>query len=131
MRVFLIIGLAALSIGCNNRKNQADFGKNAISEAATPEDLGKELFEGRGNCYACHKPDQKIIAPSIIEIASIYKKNNGDMVSFLKGNAEPIVDPSQYEVMKTNFSITKTMSQEELEALTAYMYSFLEKPQAQ
>jgi cytochrome c len=36
------------------------------------------------------------------DIAKIYKDKNADMVSFLKGEGEPIVDPSQYEVMKTN-----------------------------
>jgi formylmethanofuran dehydrogenase subunit A len=38
---------------------------------------------------------------------------------------EPIVDPSQYEVMKTNFVVTKAMSDEELEAIEAYVYSNL------
>ena len=47
------------------------------------------------------------------------------MVTFLKGEGEPIVDPSQYEVMKTNFAVTKTMSDEELQALEAYVYSHL------
>jgi cytochrome c len=47
------------------------------------------------------------------------------MVDFLKEKAEPIVDPAQYEVMKTNFSITKTMTDEELKALEEYFYSFL------
>jgi hypothetical protein len=40
-----------------------------------------------------------------------------------KRRGEPIVDPSQYEVMKTNFAITKAMSDEELKALEAYVYS--------
>ena len=39
------------------------------------------------------------------------------MVYFLKQEAEPIVDPSQYEEMKTNFAITEEMSDEELIAL--------------
>ena len=86
---------------------------------------GKELFEGVGNCVACHKPDAKIIGPSIIEITTIYKQQNGDMVNFLKGNAEPIVDPSQYEIMKTNFAITKKMSDAELQAIADYMYSHI------
>lgn len=87
---------------------------------------GKELFEGVGNCTACHKPDAKIIGPSITEIARIYKEQNGDMVNFLKGNGNPIVDPSQYEIMKTNFAITKNMSDAELQAIADYMYSHLE-----
>jgi cytochrome c len=95
------------------------------AKAKTPEELGKELFEGTGNCFACHQPDQKVIGPSIKEIAKIYKDKKGDMVTFLKGNAEPIVDPSQFAVMKTNFAITQAMSDEELKAIEAYIYSQL------
>ena len=89
--------------------------------------MGKEIFDGKGNCFSCHKPDQKVIGPSIKEIAKIYKEKNGDMVTFLKGKGEPIVDPSQYEVMKTNFYITKHFTDEELKALEDYMYSHLDK----
>ena len=95
------------------------------AKAQTPEELGKQLFEGAGNCFACHQPDQKVVGPSIKEIAKIYKDKNGDMVTFLKGNGQPIVDPSQFEVMKTNFAITKAMSDEELKAIEAYIYSHL------
>lgn len=87
--------------------------------------MGQSIFDGKGNCFACHKPDQKIIGPSITEIAKIYKEQKGDMVAFLQEKAEPIVDPSQYETMKTNFAITKNLSEEELKALEAYFYSFL------
>lgn len=89
----------------------------------TAEELGKELFEDKGNCAACHQPDQKVIGPSIREIAKTYKAKNASIVTFLKGNAEPIVDPSQFEVMKTNFAITKAMTDEELQAIEAYMYA--------
>ena len=95
-----------------------------ITEAQSPVDHGKELFDGTGNCFACHKEDQKIIAPSLVEIATIYKKQNGNMLEFLKGNGEPIVDPSQYETMKTNFGITRNMTDEDLKALEAYVMSF-------
>ena len=87
--------------------------------------LGEELFNGVGMCKSCHLPDKKVIGPSIVEIARIYKDKEANMVEFLKENADPIVDPSQYEVMKTNFAITKTMSDDELKAIEAYMYSFL------
>ena len=87
------------------------------------EELGKELFEGKGNCAACHQMNEKTIGPSIGTIAKIYKTNNGNLIDFLKYDAKPIVDPSQYEVMKTNFSITKAMSEEDLNAIEAYFYS--------
>ena len=85
---------------------------------------GKEIFEGEGNCIACHQPDQKIIGPSLQVIAKIYKAKKGSIVLFLQEKSDPIVDPSQYEIMKTNFAITKTMSDEELKALEDYIYSF-------
>lgn len=95
------------------------------AKAKTPEELGKQIFESNGNCFACHQPDQKVVGPSIKEIAKIYKDKNGNIVTFLKGNAEPIVDPSQFEVMKTNFAITQSMSDEELKAIESYIYSHL------
>ena len=99
--------------------------KNDVSiEKAAAKISGQELFEQKGNCVACHKPDQKIIGPSLQEIAKIYKEKNASIVSFLKEESKPIVDPSQYEVMKTNFAITKLMSDEELKALEEYIYSF-------
>jgi len=93
--------------------------------AQTPEELGAEIFQGKGNCVACHQMDKKVIGPSIQDIAKIYKDKGADMVTFLKGEGKPIVDPSQYEVMKANFVITKAMSNEELKALEAYVYSSL------
>ncbi|WP_026709667.1 c-type cytochrome [Flavobacterium filum] len=126
---FLFIGLFLFS--CQDKK-QEPFGKEA---SATPEvtensveakiKLGEELFNGVGLCYTCHKPDQKVIGPSIKEIATIYKEQNADIVDFLRENAKPIVDPSQYEVMKTNFAITKSMKDHELEAIELYMKSFV------
>jgi cytochrome c len=95
------------------------------AEAKTPEALGKQIFEGQGNCIACHQADQKVIGPSIQEIAKIYKDKKGDITTFLKGNAEPIVDPSQFEVMKTNFPVTQAMSEDELKAIESYIYSHL------
>ncbi|MFD1601976.1 c-type cytochrome [Flavobacterium artemisiae] len=109
----------------NTQNASESYSEGESAKAKTPEDLGKEIFEGRGNCTACHQPDQKVIGPSIKEIAKTYKDKKGDMVTFLKGNAEPIVDPSQFSVMQTNFEITKAMSDEELKAIETYIYSHL------
>ncbi len=101
------------------------YSEGESAKAKTPEALGKEIFEGRGNCTSCHQPDQKVIGPSIKEIAKIYKDKKGDIPTFLKGNADPIVDPSQFSVMQTNFGVTKAMSDEELKAIETYIYSHL------
>ena len=102
------------------------YSEGESAKATTPEALGKEIFEGRGNCTSCHQPDQKVIGPSIKEIAKIYKDKKGDISTFLKGNADPIVDPSQFSVMQTNFGVTKAMSDEELKAIETYIYSHLQ-----
>ena len=107
-------------ISCQNKEE-----KKATSVDKTATKIsGKELFEGEGNCIACHKTDQKIIGPSLQDIGKIYKAQKGSIVAFLKEESDPIVDPSQYDIMKTNFAITKSMSDEQLKALEDYIYSF-------
>ena len=129
----ILVSLSLFSCGKEEKKESLypSSDTEAVAEGAisnlTPEQkLGQEIFDGKGNCFTCHKAEQKAIGPSIVDIAKIYKKKKGDMVKFLKEEADPIVDPSQYPVMKTNFYITKTFSNEELKALEAYMYSHLE-----
>ena len=123
--LFAILLTAAMTIvSCKKDSSEQSFGKSeTVTEVQKPEDLGKELFIGKGACIACHQVDQKVIGPSLQDIAKIYKEKNGDMVAFLKGEGEPIVDPTQYEIMKTNFAITKAMSDTELKALEDYVYS--------
>ena len=127
---FLLFSL--IFISCGDKKSEP-FGKatdeTLVDQTEVAVDptlaLGEDLFNGVGLRKTCHLPDKKVIGPSIVEIATIYKEKGGNMVEFLKENAEPIVDPTQYEVMKTNFAVTKTLSDEELKALETYMYSFL------
>ncbi|MCD0469356.1 c-type cytochrome [Flavobacterium sp. JAS] len=127
---------AILALASCKKENEEPFGKTTESntesysegesaKAKTPEAFGKDIFEGKGNCVSCHQVDQKVIGPSIQEIGKIYKDKNGDIVTFLKGNADPIVDPSQFAVMKTNIPVTQAMSDEELKAIEAYIYSNL------
>jgi cytochrome c len=125
--IFLVSVLVLISC---KKESEESFGiaetpTETITQVQKPEELGKELFYGQGACVACHKTDVKLVGPSLQDIAKIYKDKNGDMVTFLKGEGEPIVDPTQYELMKANFAITKTFSDEELKALEAYVYSTL------
>ncbi|SHG55208.1 cytochrome c [Flavobacterium micromati] len=123
--LFLFAILAFVSCKKEEVKKEPLYPTTTEEIAQLPEELGKEIFEGKGNCIACHQVVEKVIGPSLQEIAKIYKDKNANMVAFLKGEGEPIVDPSQYEVMKTNFVITKAMSDQELQALEAYVYSHL------
>jgi len=135
MKLKLFIAIVALSLfSCKKEEKKETLypSSETVTEGTastlTPsEKTLEEIFNGKGNCFSCHKPDQKIIGPSVTEIAKIYKEKNADMVQFLKGEGEPLVDPSQYEVMKTNFAITKNFTDEELKGLEDYFYSHLKK----
>src|SRR6187402_1339447 len=95
-----ILFLSAFLALASCKKEQEPFGKSTetttesysegeSAEVKTPEALGKSIFEGKGNCVSCHQVDQKVIGPSIQEIGKIYKDKKGDIVTFLKGNADP------------------------------------------
>lgn len=126
MKKLVLIAIVTLALSCK-KESQEPFGKptETATVVQTPEVLGKEIFEGKGNCVACHQVDQKVIGPSIQDIAKIYKDKNGNIVNFLKGESEAIVDPAQFPVMQANLAITKTFTEEELKAVEAYMNSHL------
>lgn len=126
MKKLVVIALAILSCSCK-KGSQESFGTTTAAEdkELTAEELGKVIFEGKGNCVSCHQIDQKVIGPSIKEIAKIYQEKDGNMVAFLKGESDPIVDPSQFAVMQANLTLTKTFSDKELQGLEAYINSNL------
>lgn len=85
--------------------------------------LGEKLFSEK-TCVACHQLDTKVIGPSMKDIATIYKEKSGDLVQFLKGANEAIVDtdPGQVAIMKANLDgFVKDLNEDELQALAAYM----------
>lgn len=132
MKKIIVLGLVFLALSCKGKEEESlskeeesevTVSEGMQAETQTPEQLGETVFQGKGNCVSCHQVDKKLIGPSIQEIAKIYKDKNANIITFLKGEGEPIVDPSQYEVMKTNFAVTKAMSDEELKGLEAYIYS--------
>lgn len=131
MKKVVLIAIAFLAFACKNKEQEATEVKTeSVSEGMpetnqTPEELGKVIFEGKGACISCHQVDQKLIGPSLLEIAKIYKEKNGDMVAFLKGESDAIVDPSQFAVMQANITLTKTFSDKELQGLEAYINSNL------
>ena len=122
----LSIGISIISCG---EKKETDAMGSPINQAETsvkqtPKELGKEFFEGKGMCATCHKADIKRVGPSIKDIAKIYKEKGASIADFINDRGEPLVDPSQYDIMKANFVITKAMSADERKALEIYMMSF-------
>lgn len=114
--------IAFVFTSCQSEKKEKSTLKiGTKKEEISSFDLGKSIFNGKGKCYTCHKIDKKSIGPAVVDIVKIYKEQNADLIAFLKQEAEPIVDPETYTVMKTNFAIIKTFSDEELKAVETYM----------
>ena len=134
LKSLAVFALAISVSNCGDKKETNAMG-NTVDEttetaAAQPETAsdpllakGQELFEGKGTCATCHKADAKTVGPAIKDIAKNYKEKNASIASFINGEGEPLVDPSQYEIMKANFVITKAMSEEDRKALETYMMS--------
>ncbi|WP_103068872.1 c-type cytochrome [Aquimarina sediminis] len=120
--VLLLAGIVLLSTSCQSEKKEKEEVKIGVKkEKISPYDLGKKVFNGKGRCYSCHKINKKSIGPGVEEIMKIYKAKDADLIAFLKQETGPIVDPETYSVMKTNFSIIKTFTEEELKAVVTYM----------
>lgn len=116
-RILIIVAVFATFISC---KKQQEIGTQKDSPEVATLEKGEALFN-ENNCAACHQLNQKVVGPSLQDIARIYKEKSGNIVSFLKEEAAPIVDPSMYETMKINLQITKNMSDVELKSLEIYM----------
>jgi cytochrome c len=137
MKKIIFIAIAVVTFSCKGKEDEtigkvtdtenpeASVNEGMAAETKTPVELGESIFNGKGNCVACHQVDQKVIGPSLQDIAKIYKEKNGSIVAFLKGESEAIVDPSQYAIMQANIALTKTFSDEELQGLEAYVNSTL------
>ena len=125
---FLLLASIVLNIISCGKKTETDAMGNPIepketSVNQTPKALGKEIFEGKGMCATCHKADVATSGPSIKDISKMYTDKKASISLFLQGETDPIVDPSQYEIMKANLEITKAMTEAELQALETYMLS--------
>lgn len=86
---------------------------------------GKRIFTSKG-CVVCHQLNKKVIGPSLQDIAKIYADKKGNMVDFLKGKANAIVDtdPAQVAIMKANIKgVLKDMSTDDIHALVSYIHS--------
>ena len=138
-KILLIFGVIAFTFTSCGDKKKEEVKKEAepikveetvkAVEETTPDAkneqvaLGEKLFTEK-TCVACHQLVTKLIGPSIKDIVKIYDEKGANMVQFLKGTKEAIVDtdPGQVAIMKANLDgFVKDLSPEELQALTAYM----------
>ena len=121
-----LIALFFSSCGEEKKKEveSADEKSEVVKEESTDVlAMGEKLFNEK-TCATCHQLDAKVIGPSVKDIATVYNEKNGNMVKFLQGTNEAIVDtdPGQVAIMKANLDgFVKDLSEEEIKAIVTYM----------
>jgi len=128
--LFALVVLVLTSCGDDKKKDvtkevetTVEKSKDVKKDSGDLLSKGEKLFQDK-TCATCHQMDTKVIGPSVKDIASFYKENNGNMMNFLKGTDAAIVDtdPGQVAIMKANLDgFVKDLSDVELEALVIYM----------
>ncbi|MFS4415127.1 c-type cytochrome [Maribacter sp. 2307ULW6-5] len=128
MRMTLLFFVLLLILACREDVKKAKGPAQAPHQrAALSLDsqifLGNRLFSEK-TCITCHNINTQKIGPSIVEIMEVYKKEDGDIVAFLKGEQGPIVDTtaSQVAIMQANIDgFLQNISDEELQTIAVYM----------
>ncbi len=84
---------------------------------------GAAIFKAKG-CASCHQPNADTVGPALKKMAQAYSGKKDQLIKFLKGQADPIVDPAKFAIMKPQLTLIKNLSDEELSALADYILSF-------
>ena len=121
--VFLLISSCKTEKNNNNEADEITVPKRGELSQDSQIFLGNRLFSEK-TCITCHAVNHVKKGPSIKEIMAVYREKNGDIVAFLKGKAQPIVDTtsSQVTIMRENIEgFLKEISDEEMNSLAFYM----------
>jgi len=84
---------------------------------------GASLFVSKG-CASCHPPRRDGMGPSLERIAQAYSGKKEDLLRYLKGQGEAIVDPQRAELMRIQLTMISDLSPEELSALADFILSY-------
>jgi len=84
--------LVALSLFSCKHEEKTETVYQQASDAAVAEGdvanlspeakLGQEIFDGKGNCYSCHKPDQKVMAQAFRKLQTSTKQKRAIWLAF-------------------------------------------------
>ncbi len=96
-----------------------------ITNVSAQGETGQEIFEMKG-CALCHKKSVNTIGPSLRSIWTAYLGKEISLVSYLKGQAEPIVDPARASIMNPQLVKISSLSDENIRKLAEYIVSATE-----
>jgi cytochrome c551/c552 len=80
------------------------------------------IFHSQG-CATCHKTEVSKTYPSLQDIAHAYQGNEDQLLGYLKGEAQAIIEPTEASRMKRYIEKTKSLSDAERKALADFIMS--------
>ena len=83
---------------------------------------GAAIFKSKG-CASCHQPNADTVGPSLKKLAKAYDGKKDQLVKFLKGQADPIVDPAKAAIMKAQLTTVKGLPEDQISALADFILS--------
>ena len=95
--------------------------EDAISKA------GEAIFQKKG-CVLCHKLNVGTIGPSLLDLSMAYRSSMGELVLYLTGQREPIVEPARASVMNPQLVKIKALSDENIKAVAVYIMTRADRP---
>lgn len=95
------------------------FFANAAAQDALSQ-KGKAFFE-RNGCDLCHKSDMDTIGPSLRTISTAYAGKETSLITYLRGQGAPIVDPARASVMNPQLVKIRTLFEEDLHSISTYI----------
>ncbi len=81
---------------------------------------GGGIFDSKG-CTMCHDVSMEKMGPSLQFISTVYMGDEDTLVSYLKGEREPIVRPQNASIMKPQLLKIRTLYEDEVRALARYI----------
>jgi len=84
---------------------------------------GASLFVSKG-CASCHLPRKEGMGPSLQKIAEAYADRREDLIKYLRGEGEAIVDPARAELMRIQLTMIADLPPEKISALADFILSY-------
>jgi len=80
-----------------------------------------DKIDPANKCTVCHHAVNPGVGPSYADVAKVYKEKGGNLVKFLKAEADAIVLPERFSEMQANLEVTKKLSGDELATIATYI----------
>lgn len=88
--------------------------------------LGLKLFKSKG-CAMCHKKNTLSIGPTIEEISDGYSGKEDDLIRYLKGKGEAIIQPQKAYIMQAQFIKLNAISEKKTRAIARYIVTIKDR----